>query len=151
MRDGIRYVNDSISTTPHATLAALDCFPEQRVALIVGGFDRGVPWDAFVNRCKTAPPAAVFTRGQNGPAIRAALAPLAAAGGFMLAHCDTLAAALDAARGVLGDAGVVLLSPGAPSFPEFRDYVERGRAFAQAAGFDPEAISSIPGLGMAAQ
>ena len=42
-----------------------------------------------------------------------------------------------------------LLSPGAPSFPRYRDYVERGRHFAQAAGFDPDLISTIPGLGVA--
>jgi UDP-N-acetylmuramoylalanine--D-glutamate ligase len=44
---------------------------------------------------------------------------------------------------------VVLLSPGAPSFGPYRDYVERGRDFARLAGFDPEDISAIPGLGIA--
>jgi len=44
---------------------------------------------------------------------------------------------------------VVLLSPGAPSFGAYRDYTERGRHFAALAGFDPEAISAIPGLGIA--
>ena len=38
-RDGVRWVNDSISTTPHASLAALDCFAGQRIALLVGGPD----------------------------------------------------------------------------------------------------------------
>ena len=50
---------------------------------------------------------------------------------------------------VLGNDGVLLLSPGAPSFPRYRDYVERGRHFAKAAGFDPEQICAIPGLGVA--
>jgi len=40
------------------------------------------------------------------------------------------------------------LSPGAPSFGMYRDYVERGRHFAQLAGFDPDTISAIPGLGV---
>jgi UDP-N-acetylmuramoylalanine--D-glutamate ligase len=31
----------------------------------------------------------------------------------------------------------------------YRDYVERGKDFARIAGFDPEAIVSIPGLGVA--
>ena len=42
VRDGIEYINDSISTTPHASMAALDCFADRRVAIIVGGFDRGL-------------------------------------------------------------------------------------------------------------
>jgi len=43
---------------------------------------------------------------------------------------------------------VVLLSPGAPSFGAYRDYVARGRHFAELAGFDPDSISAIPGLGI---
>ena len=38
---------------------------------------------------------------------------------------------------------------GAPSFGMYRDYVARGRHFAELAGFDPEAISGIPGMGIA--
>ncbi|HMB56610.1 MAG TPA: UDP-N-acetylmuramoyl-L-alanine--D-glutamate ligase, partial [Arenimonas sp.] len=56
--------------------------------------------------------------------------------------------ALRLARELLENDGLVLLSPGAPSFPRYKDYVERGRHFAKAAGFDPESISSIPGLGV---
>ena len=54
-----------------------------------------------------------------------------------------------AAREALAGEGVVLLSPGAPSFGAYRDYTERGRHFAELAGFDPDAISGIPGLGIA--
>jgi UDP-N-acetylmuramoylalanine--D-glutamate ligase len=44
---------------------------------------------------------------------------------------------------------VILLSPGAPSFDQFRDYAERGCAFAAQAGFDANAIGVIAGLGIA--
>ena len=47
VRDGIGYVNDSISTTPHASLAALELFADRRVAILVGGHDRGIDWDDF--------------------------------------------------------------------------------------------------------
>jgi UDP-N-acetylmuramoylalanine--D-glutamate ligase len=147
-RDGIAYVNDSISTTPHASLAALELFRDRRVVLLVGGHDRGLDWSVFAETMKTHAPMAIVTMGQNGPRIHDLLAPLAGKAGFALARANDLADALDRAREALAGEGVVLLSPGAPSFGPYRDYTERGRHFAELAGFDPGAISGIPGLGI---
>ncbi|MFT3761833.1 MAG: UDP-N-acetylmuramoyl-L-alanine--D-glutamate ligase [Pseudoxanthomonas sp.] len=148
-RDGIVWVNDSISTTPHATLAALDCFRDRPVAVLVGGHDRGLPWDEFAAEVAKHPPCAIVTMGANGPRIHDLLAPLAEQGRFGLAAASDLAEAVSKARELLEGSGVILLSPGAPSFGAYRDYVARGRHFAELGGFDPEAISSIPGLGVA--
>ena len=148
-RDGLAWVNDSISTTPQATLAALECFAGRQVAVLVGGHDRGLDWTGFADAVRNRPPAAVVTMGANGPRIHELLVPVAAAGRFRLAAADDLTAAVAHARAMLGPGGVVLLSPGAPSFGPYRDYVERGRHFAVLAGFDPEMISAIPGLGVA--
>lgn len=153
-RDGLLWVNDSISTTPHASLAALACFPGRRIALLAGGHDRGVDWGDFAEAMRSGGPAAgvpavIVTLGQNGPKIHALLAPVAAAAGFALAQAADLPAAVVEARRLLGGEGVVLLSPGAPSFGAYRDYTERGHHFAGLAGFDPEAIAAIPGLGIA--
>ena len=155
-RGGTTWVNDSISTTPHATLAALDVYRERRVALLVGGHDRGVDWAGFAAEMRLAAPAVMVTMGRNGPRIHGLLAPVAGEGGFELREAGDLAGAVDAARAALatgvraagGD--VILLSPGAPSFGPYRDYVERGRDFARLGGFDPDAIATIPGLGIAA-
>jgi UDP-N-acetylmuramoylalanine--D-glutamate ligase len=149
VRDGLLWVNDSISTTPHASLAALEVFAGRRVAILLGGHDRGLDWAAFAAAMRSQAPAVLVTLGQNGPRIHALLAPLAAAAGFSLQAASDLPDAVARARAALGGEGVVLLSPGAPSFGAYRDYVERGRHFAQLAGFDPDAISAIPGLGVA--
>jgi len=148
-RDGIAYVNDSISTTPHASLAALELYRGRRIAILVGGHDRGVDWDGFADAMRQHAPVAIVTMGQNGPRIHALLAPLAATAGFVLAAASDLGDAMHKARTALGGDGVMLLSPGAPSFGAYRDYTERGRDFARLAGFDPDAISAIPGLGIA--
>ena len=149
-RDGVVYINDSISTTPHASLAALECFAGQRIALLVGGHDRGLDWGDFVHHlAEGQPPLAVVTMGGNGPRIHARLRPLAEAGRFGLHAAHDLAEAMALARSALGsEGGVVLLSPGAPSFGAYRDYVARGRHFAELAGFDPDLISAIPGIGL---
>lgn len=148
-RDGIVYVNDSISTTPHASLAALEVYRERRVALLVGGHDRGLDWTDFAEAMKSRPPLAILTMGQNGPRIRDLLAPAAAETGFVLREASDLADAVAQATDVLDGDGVLLLSPGAPSFGGYRDYTARGRHFAALAGFDPDAITAIPGIGIA--
>jgi UDP-N-acetylmuramoylalanine--D-glutamate ligase len=148
-RDGITWVNDSISTTPHASLAALDCFRSRRVALLAGGHDRGIDWSAFAQAMRMHAPAVIVTLGQNGPKIHDLLAPVARETEFALLAAGDLADAVAKARAALDGEGVILLSPGAPSFGSYRDYTERGRHFAAIAGFDPEAITAIPGLGIA--
>jgi UDP-N-acetylmuramoylalanine--D-glutamate ligase len=149
-RDGLRYVNDSISTTPHASLAALECFGGQRIALLVGGHDRGLDWQDFVDHmAHDVPPVEIVTMGANGPRIHALLQPLADAGRFGLHAAGDLDEAVQLARAALGgQGGVVLMSPGAPSYGVYRDYVARGRHFAELAGFDPDQITAIPGIGI---
>lgn len=154
--NGITYVNDSISTTPHATLAGLSCFESSDVALIVGGHDRGLDWHDFAATLSSLPniPRKIITMGQNGPKIHALLQPLAEQGLFALEEATTLEDAVHAAQSTFVDADgtqsrVILLSPGAPSYGMYRDYVERGKHFASIAGFDPEKIAAIQGLGVA--
>ncbi len=149
-RGALRFVNDSISTTPHASLAALECFAGQRIALLVGGHDRGLDWHDFVDHmAHDVPPVEIVTMGANGPRIHALLQPLADAGRFGLHAAGDQDEAVRLACSALGaQGGVVLLSPGAPSFGAYRDYVARGRHFAELAGFDPDQIAAIPGIGI---
>ncbi|MEO5963779.1 MAG: UDP-N-acetylmuramoyl-L-alanine--D-glutamate ligase, partial [Thermomonas sp.] len=148
-RDGISYVNDSISTTPHATLAALELYRDRPVAVLVGGHDRGLPWEDFADAMRTRAPAAIITMGQNGPRVFDLLVAAAADHGFVLEAATDLADAVARASKALPAGGVVLLSPGAPSFGAYKDYTARGRHFAELGGFDPEAISGIVGMGIA--
>ena len=147
-RDGIEYINDSISTTPHAAIEALRSLQGRPVAVLVGGFDRGVDWNPFVEYVGKHPPRVIVAMGANGARIAESLRALQASG-FVLDHAARMAEALRRARELLPDGGTILLSPGAPSFDQFRDYAERGREFARLAGFDPATIMQIEGLGIA--
>ena len=150
MRDGVRWVNDSISTTPHASIAALELYRGVPVAILVGGHDRGHDWTASAENVRAHPPRAVITMGQNGGRIHEALRDVADRTGFVLREAPDLESAVAAAQAVPGlDGGVLLLSPGAPSFRAYRDYTQRGRHLPRLGGFDPDAITAIPGLGIA--
>ena len=156
--DGVRFVDDSLSTNVLPTLAALDAFPGKRIALIVGGQDRGIDYAPLAAGVYAREATFVLTLPDSGPRIAAAFEPAArtaasigevasigeaassaepsaagAAAGFAgLADCPDLDAAVAAAFDWARPNGIVLLSPAAPSFGRFRDYRDRAQAFARA-------------------
>lgn len=138
-RAGVIYVDDSIATTPEATLAALRSLAPRPTVVLVGGFDRGLDWGDFARQMAHETPHALIAMGQNGPRIHAqledALAAVAPAARPALKLVDTLEAAVRAAQQLAPPGGAVLLSPGAPSFDQYRNYAERGREFTRLAGF----------------
>jgi UDP-N-acetylmuramoyl-L-alanine---L-glutamate ligase len=145
-RNGWHWVNDSISTTPLATLAALESLHGRDVTVLVGGHDRGLDWTPFVEAMRNAPAHAIVCMGSNGARIETALRAVGVACPILLV--SDLASAVEVAKASTPEHGVILLSPGAPSFDQFKDYAERGRRFSALAGFDSAGIASIDGLGI---
>ena len=126
------------------------CFADRRVAILVGGHDRGVDWDDSPCAMATSRPPAVVTMGQNGPRITNCLHRWPAQASFALSAADDLADALRQARAMLEDEGVVLLSPGAPSFGDLSRLRRARPPFRRSSpASTPTAISAIPGLGIA--
>ena len=154
---GVTFVDDSLSTNVLPTLAALDAFPGRRVALIVGGQDRGIDYTALAEGVKRrVEPTSVLTLPDSGPRITAAflqgtatavppttgppttgpptaVPPTTGTTGFSgIYDCRDLDEAVAGAFAWAKPDGVVLLSPAAPSFGRFRDYRDRGDHFAAA-------------------
>ena len=122
-------INDSISTTPIATMAALGTVDRSRTILLVGGFDRGNDWTKFADSLNERPPKLLLISGANGEAIYNHLQSIDAKFSFM--YCKTLAQAIKMANKKSNDDDIILLSPGAPSFDQFKSYIERGDFFQQ--------------------
>ncbi len=125
-RGGVLFVNDSIATIPEATVAAARALAPRPTVLLVGGHDRRqdyAPLAAFLAEGGSV--VGVVGMPANGPRIveRIKDLPVAAACG------DDLAGAVDRARAMVPAGGAVLLSPGAPTGDEFRDFRARGDAF----------------------
>ena len=127
--DGVKYYNDSIGTSPSRTTACLESF-DQKIILIAGGYDKGVPFTQLgveiVGHVK-----ALFLTGNTAPAIRQAVqqAPGYAESGMVLAETEDLAAAVAAARQAAKPGDVVVLSPACAAFDHFKNFMERGQVF----------------------
>ena len=134
--DGVTFIDDSLSTNVLPTLAALDSFPGSRVALIVGGQDRGIDYAPLARSVKgRVEPTTVLTLPDSGPRITSAFTATVTPdnGGFAgIDDCKDLEEAVARAFAWARPDGVVLLSPAAPSFGHFRDYRDRGDHFAAA-------------------
>ena len=127
---GVKYYNDSIASSPSRTRAGLLSFPE-KVILIAGGKDKGVPFDELGSDVIAHVKKLIVT-GLTRDKIRDAVESRPEYRGDppVLTVEDFREAVLRAAaEAEPGD--IVLLSPACTSFDRFRNFEERGRFFKQ--------------------
>lgn len=119
--DGLRFYNDSKSTTPQATVLAVEAFEEPgAVHLIAGGYDKGSDLRPIADVSQRI--AGLYTIGATGKT-------LAAASSGHVQYCETLAAAVETALARMKPGDSLLLSPGCASWDQFTNYEQRGEAF----------------------
>ena len=124
--DGVLYVDDSISTTPEATIAALEVYRDRAVTVIIGGHDRGIDYGALVSRLQTEPRPSVVLVDASGTRIHDQLESSA-----RIRLVGSMSEAVAQAREMTPRGGVILLSPAAPSYGTYRSFIERGTDFAR--------------------
>jgi UDP-N-acetylmuramoylalanine--D-glutamate ligase len=143
---GVLFVDDSISTIPESTAAALRVYAGREITLILGGHDRGIDYDQLVENLAAGAAKTVICLGDSGERLYLLARRRADQRGDIacdLKRVQSMADAVTYARQVTRPGGVVLLSPAAPSFGPYRDYIERGRDFAAKAGLpEPKEIIS---------
>ncbi len=126
-RDGILWIDDSISTTPESTLAALASFPGRDVVLIAGGQDRGQE-HAQLARALAAREATLIGVPSTGARLLAAARDAGVPAERAIAASGMEQAVTLASRRARPGT-VILLSPAAPSYDNYRDFEERGERF----------------------
>jgi UDP-N-acetylmuramoylalanine--D-glutamate ligase len=126
-RDRVMWVDDSISTTPESTLAALASFADREIVLLGGGQDRGQDYEAL-GRALAARGAAVIGLPSTGPRLVAA-ARRAGVPTTRAIEADGMEQAIVHARPLAGPGTTILLSPAAPSYDNYRNFQERGALF----------------------
>jgi UDP-N-acetylmuramoylalanine--D-glutamate ligase len=129
---GLTFVNDSISTTPAAAMAALRALADAPIALIAGGYERGQDYTELAAAIVDSTVELVVGLPDTGKRIVAEVEALGGGAPATALGADVGEAVTLAARGLPGG-GTVLLSPAAPSYVQFRNFEERGQAFARAA------------------
>lgn len=126
-RNGVRWYNDSIASSPSRTIAGLNSFAE-KVILIAGGKDKGIPYDALgpvVNKHVKL----LILCGATAGVIRRAVEEAENYAGLEIVDVEDYHAAVSLADSRAREGDVVILSPASTSFDRFANFMERGRVF----------------------
>ena len=128
--NGAHYYNSSIDSSPTRTIAALNAFGEQKLIVLLGGYDKKIPYEPLgAPLCRHAK--AVILTGGTAGAIRSALieSDLYQEGFPAIFMAKDYAESVKIAHEIAQKGDVVLLSPASASFDAFRNFEERGRFF----------------------
>jgi UDP-N-acetylmuramoylalanine--D-glutamate ligase len=113
-------------------LAALDALAGRPVTLIAGGQDRGLDYTGLARTLVARRDAvALVTVPDTGARLADDVRREAAGAAVRLTETQSLAEAVAAAIAGTAPGGVVLLSPGAPSYNRFRDFEELAATYEQ--------------------
>lgn len=127
--NGVRYINDSIGTSPTRTIAGLRALKTKPI-VIAGGYDKQIPFDELGDElCQRAK--ALYLTGATAGKIRDAVlaSPHYAESALPIyMEADFRQTVLDAAAAA-EEGDIVLLSPACAAFDRFKNFAERGKAF----------------------
>ncbi len=122
---GVRFINDSKSTTPESCVYALNR-SSGPVVPIIGGKDKGLDFRVLRPTLSQERVRGVVLIGESRPTLRAVLD-----GVPNIHESESLEDALRMAMTVARPGDTVLFSPACASFDMFRDFEERGAIFKQ--------------------
>jgi UDP-N-acetylmuramoylalanine--D-glutamate ligase len=121
MWNGVRWVNDSKATNPHAAVASAESLPS--VVLIAGGQNKGLDL-APMTRIRTVRHLVLIGESAGELAVLTE--------GIPYTRVETMAEAVEAADDVAVEGDTVLLAPGCTSWDMYESYAERGEDFTRA-------------------
>jgi len=129
VKDGVKFYNDSIASSPSRTIAGLNSF-EKKVLLIAGGYDKHIPYDVLGPViCEHVKK--LYLNGATADQIRVAVeaAPEYQVECPEIVDCGDFTAAVNAAAKDAQPGDIVLMSPASAAFDQFKNFMERGNYF----------------------
>ena len=129
IKDGVRFYNDSIASSPSRTIAGLRSFSE-KVILIAGGYDKHIPYDVLGPEI-CAHVKKLFLGGATGALIREAVVNCSAynPAELEIVDCQTFEPAVRAAAEAAESGDIVLMSPASAAFDQFKNFMVRGEFY----------------------
>ena len=125
-KNGIKYINDSKATNPHALLMALNSLgvtDERNIVLIAGGRDKKMDFK-IVNTALCSYTREVYIYGECRAGLYEVWKDKTRC--FI---CDDFSEAVQSALKTVKQGEILLLSPGCSSLDSFRNYEDRGNEF----------------------
>lgn len=134
-KKGIQFFNDSLSTVPEATLAALRAFEGEEIVLIAGGFDRHQNFSELAKIILFQKVKALILFEPTGRRLWQEILKQASPKSPPPEHAfvKDMESAVAKAHGFSHENDIILLSPASPSFGIFKDYADRGDRFREEA------------------
>ncbi len=126
---GLRWIDDAISTTPESAVAALDALGDDVKTVMLGGQDRGSDFSGLAERLMDSGVSTAILFPGSGPRIRAAIETSGTA--ITLVDASSMETAVRVAKEKTPPGGIVLLSTASPSYGMFKNFEEKGEAFAR--------------------
>lgn len=128
--NGIYYFDDSIATTPSATIAAINAIDRPK-HLILGGSSKGLDYKKLAKRMTDADVVSAVLIGQEADIIAKELDDVGFKEYIIMSSENTMKDIVKATQKRTKTGDAVLLSPGATSFGLYKDYIDRGNQFIQ--------------------
>ena len=124
---GVKYYNDTTSTSPDGTIAALEALKDYggKIILLAGGDDKGLDYKDFAKSVKNSVKAIILFNGKATEKILIDLGNVK----LPIVCVDSMKDAINSAKGFANKGDIILLSPGAASFGIFKNEFDRGEQF----------------------
>ena len=143
--DGVEVWSDLKSTTPEATVAALEALGDRRVVLVAGGSDKGLAYGPLAHAVRDAGVHVLAVPGTATDALERELVDLEdvdAARGYAFERVDGLEAALDRGFGIAESGDVVIVSPAAAGF--WTQELQGGSSFKKMVRSRAKVLQEVP-------
>ena len=124
--NGVKFYNDSISTIPQATIAALNTIKNVNF-LLLGGFDRGIDYEPLAEFLKYNVLSYILITGDAGRSIKKQLQNVGYEGEVL--EYEDMQSAFILINKYSKEGDVCLLSPAAASYDRYKNFEERGKVF----------------------